>query len=239
MKEEKKSYLKRNAGWILILVVISGYVLISGKTGSCPTCVAITQAAGIFPGKTQDEAAPAKQLEVGDLVPSGTVFSGSGEAIEVKSLLARKPTVLIFYRGGWCPFCNRHLSAMVDIIPELDQMGVQLVAISPDRYQILNSKKGLSDLPYQLLSDSSMEWTSKLGIAFQVPDELVGKYLESYNIDLEADSGESHHLLPHPSVFVVDEDGVVQFSHVNENYKVRLDPGKIVDAARKVADSDK
>ena len=232
MKEKIKSYLKRNYGWMLILVAISGYVLISGKTGSCPTCVAITQFAGIVPVKAEKEVLSKIPLEVGDKLPSGTVFAGNGERVEIKNLLAQKPTVLIFYRGGWCPFCNRHLSAIVDIIPELDQMGVQLVAISPDRYQILNAKKKLSDLPYQLLSDSSMEWTRKLGIAFQVPDALVGKYKKSHNIDLEADSGETHHLLPHPSVFVADKDGVIQFSHVNENYRVRLEPEKILEAAR-------
>lgn len=233
MKEKMKNYFKRNYGWMLILVAISGYVLISGKTGSCPTCVAITQFAGIVPVKAEKEELSKIPLEVGDKIPSGTVFAGSGEKVEIRKLLAQKPTVLVFYRGGWCPFCNRHLSAIVDIIPELDQMGVQLVAISPDRYQILNAKKDLSDLPYQLLSDSSMEWTRKLGIAFQVPDELVGKYMKSHNIDLEADSGETHHLLPHPSVFVVDKDGVIQFSHVNENYRVRLEPEKILEAARR------
>ena len=77
-----------------------------------------------------------------------------------------------------------------------------------------------------------MDVSRKFGIAFQVPAELVEKYKSSYGIDIEADSGQTHHLLPHPSVFILDAEGIIRFTYVNEDYTVRLDPVKILAAAK-------
>lgn len=232
MNDRVTRYLKRNIGWMTAVAAIAAYVVISGKTGSCPTCSAITQIAGIIPAREVADPQDFKQLKEEDHIPDGVLYSSDGEPVDMLERISHRPTVLVFYRGGWCPFCNRHLSAIVDIMPELEAMGVELVAISPDRPEMLKAKPALANLPYTLLSDSQMNWTSSFGIAFKVPENLIEKYKSSYNIDIEADSGQNHHLLPHPSVFVIGRDGVIRFSHVNENYKVRLEPEKIVAAAR-------
>ena len=77
-----------------------------------------------------------------------------------------------------------------------------------------------------------MEAAKAFGLTFKVPDELVEKYVKEYSIDIEAASGEKHHLLPHPAVFVVDQKGKVNFAHINPNYKERLDAKKVLMAAR-------
>ena len=87
-----------------------------------------------------------------------------------------------------------------------------------------------------LVSDNEMTGAQALGIAFRVDDATVKKYKESYGIDLEADSGRTHHLLPVPSVFIVGTDGVIQFSYVNPDYKVRIDPDVLLNAAKSVSE---
>jgi peroxiredoxin len=173
-------------------------------------------------------------LNVGDVIPAGEVRTDTGEAVTLSDLVAGKPTVLIFYRGGWCPYCNRHLAALAKVAPKLEEAGFQLLAISPDRPQKLREKPDLGQLPYTLLSDSSMDLCQSFGIAFKVDDALVAKYRDSYGIDLEGDSGETHHLLPHPSVFIVDAGGTIRFAHVDPKYKVRLDPEVILENAQAV-----
>ena len=230
--------MKRNLFWFVAMAALAAYVVISGKTGSCPACVAITQAAGIVPAPAvvvPDVADTTRRLGVGDSLPAGTLTGSDNMPVDVLAEVSQSPTVFVFYRGGWCPFCSRHLSAIEEIIPQLNALGVNLVAVSPDSPGKLTAKPKLAGLPYKLLSDSPMQWTSRLGIAFKVPDSLVEKYLKSYNIDLEGDSGYPHHLLPHPSVFVVDRDGVIQFAYVNEDYKVRLEPAAILKTAEIVA----
>jgi len=126
-----------------------------------------------------------------------------------------KPTVLIFYRGGWCPYCDTHLCELQSIESELVQLGFQIIAVSPDRSDLLQKPVDKHGLKYQILSDSEMSAAKSFSIVFRVGDATVDKYKKSYGIDLEADSGYKHHLLPVPSVFVVGTDGIILFSYVN------------------------
>ncbi|MEX0321441.1 MAG: peroxiredoxin-like family protein [Puniceicoccaceae bacterium] len=231
------SLLKKNAVPIVAVAAIATYIYIAGKSGACPSCAFITQTVGLSSQSTASvipvsQKYPDEPLGVGDSIPAGVLRDEDGQNVELAGLVSGKPTVFVFYRGGWCPFCVRHLSSIVDIIPELEKNGVQLVAVSPDRPAVLEAKDKLQGLNYSLLSDSSMSVSQSFGIAFKVEESLVAKYKSNWNIDIEGDSGYSHHLLPHPSVYVVDGKGVIQFGHVNPDYKVRLDPDQILKAAK-------
>jgi peroxiredoxin len=171
-------------------------------------------------------------LKVGDSIPEVKLRTEDNKEVRLRTLVSEKPTVLIFYRGGWCPYCNRHLQALAGIEGDLNQAGAQLLAISPDQPSKLKATPDREKLGYRLLSDADAEAARGFGIAFQVEDALVKKYKESYQIDLEAASGRTDHLLPHPAVFVVDTTGRIRFAHVNPDYKVRLEPMKILEAAQ-------
>ncbi|ATC64872.1 hypothetical protein CMV30_13340 [Nibricoccus aquaticus] len=183
---------------------------------------------------TLSAAYPTAPLAVGQSIPAANLRTDKGDAITLKSAIV-KPTVLIFYRGGWCPYCNRQLSALATIEADILAAGFQLIALSPDVPAKLREKPAMEKTNYTLLSDSAMEAAQGFGIAFKVEDELVAKYKNSYKIDLEAASGSTHHLLPHPAVFIVDATGVIRFAHVNTDYKVRLEPEKILAAIKEVS----
>ncbi len=177
-------------------------------------------------------AADLKPLQIGSTVPEVTVRSEDDREVKLGELVKTKPTVLIFYRGGWCPFCTKHLQALAGIQEEVRSAGAQLVAISMDLPSKLKGTPGREKLTYTLLSDSEAKAARAFGIAFQVENEVVARYKSSYGIDLEAMSGRTHHLLPHPAVFVVDRSGTVRFAHVNPDYQQRLEPSKILEAVR-------
>jgi peroxiredoxin len=190
--------------------------------------LALTLAAA--PLSAEDES-PA-HLTAGDPIPDVVLRDADGEAVKLRGRVARQPAVLIFYRGGWCPFCTKHLMELAGIQDELLKSGHQLLAISPDRPTKLRETPDREKLDYTLLSDSDMTAAEAFGIDFKMPEELVSKYKNEYEIDVEAASGETHHRLPHPAVFVVGKDGVIRFAHVNPDYKTRLDPEAILEAAR-------
>ncbi|MCC7108765.1 MAG: AhpC/TSA family protein [Deltaproteobacteria bacterium] len=158
----------------------------------------------------------------------------TGATTSLVAALDGKPAVVIFYRGGWCPFCNVQLGALQSIEPELAKLGVRVIGVSPDRPEKLQESIGKHQLTFTLLSDSSMCAAQAFGVAFKVDDATIERY-RAMKLDLEGDSGEKHHLLPVPSVFVVDPDGTIRFSYVNPNYKVRLDPQLLLAAARSPA----
>lgn len=110
-------------------------------------------------------------------------------------------------------------------------MGYQILAISPDVPAKLSESKGKIEMSYKLLSDSGMECSRAFGLAFKVDDKTLEAY-KGYGIDLEVASGETHHLLPVPGVFIVGTDGVIDFSYVNPDYKVRIEPDVLLAAAK-------
>ena len=169
---------------------------------------------------------------IGQSIPDAVLKTPDNAPLKLTSAIAEKPTLLIFYRGGWCPFCNQHLGGLQSIESELVDMGFQIIAVSPDRPEKLNESVESQELSYRLLSDSDMTVAKSLGIAFKVDDETVNKYKTEYGIDLEADSGQTHHLLPVPSAFLVGRDGAIKFAYVNPDYKVRIRPQVLLEVAK-------
>ncbi len=188
-------------------------------------------ALSLFTATSLSAENPAEALAVGAAIPDVTLRTDKDQKFNLRREVAAKPAVLIFYRGGWCPFCTKHLSALAGIEKDLAASGFQLLAISTDSPAKLREKPDYQTLTYTLLSDSTMDAARAFGIAFKVTDDVFAKY-KGFGVDLEAASGQTHHLLPHPAVFVVDKTGVIRFAHVNPDYKSRLDPAKILEAAR-------
>ncbi len=172
----------------------------------------------------------AEPLAIGQTIPDTMVQTEAGKSAKLRQLISEKPTLLIFYRGGWCPYCTKHLMALAGIEKEILAAGYQILAISPDQPSKLAETPDRDKLGYTLLSDSSMETAKAFGLSFQVPEELVSKYKNEYQIDIESAAGAKHHLLPHPAVFVVSQDGVISFAHINEDYRIRLEPEAILKA---------
>jgi len=175
------------------------------------------------------EATAVTPILPGSAAPEVSLLDHQGTQTSLHQALNGKPTLLVFYRGGWCPYCNMQLSALHKLVPDLAGHGFQLIAVSPDRPEELSRTLEKTELDYLLLSDSQAELMQAFGIAFKVDDETIEKY-KGYNIDLEQASGESHHALPVPSVFVIDAAGVVQFGYSNPDYRTRV-PERIVRAA--------
>lgn len=204
-----------------------------GNLGALTLGVGTLLAASNAAAQAAVEVVPPRSWpSVGQVIPEVAVTTEEGQSLALRAAVATQPTVLIFYRGGWCPYCVRHLAAVGEVEAELKAAGYQILAISPDRPAKLAATPGRESLGYRLLSDSQAVAMQAFGLAFTMEPELVVKYREDYGIDVEADSGETHHMLPHPAVFLVGTDGVVQFAHVNPDYRQRLAPADLLAAAQ-------
>jgi peroxiredoxin len=175
-------------------------------------------------------------LPVGAGVPQMTLKTVDGKMFNVNAAIRKKPAIFIFYRGGWCPYCNMQLSQLRNIEQEVTDLGYQIFAISPDRPVKLAESLQKHNMNYLLLSDSKMAAAINFGIAFRLDEKTIKGY-ESYGIDLNEASGESHQLLPVPAVFVVGRDESIQFSYFNPDYKVRLDPDVLLAMAKAALDN--
>jgi peroxiredoxin len=210
-----------SAGFVMALALVVG----CPEKASPPESPAEPEAPE--PEATAPEAAASAEqinaIGVGETIPPVTVQTVGGQPFDLRQAVAAKPAVLVFYRGGWCMFCNRHLAELGQLQPQLTELGYQILAISPDRPEELARSVDQHQLTYVLLSDSSMSAARAFGLAFRMEEALVETYKNDYGIDLEAASGQAHHELPVPAAFVIDRSGIIRYASVNADYKVRVE----------------
>ena len=178
-----------------------------------------------------DSADQVQPLLAGMKAPGFTVRDAGNQAFRYESDTQTKPVVLTFFRGGWCPYCNLHLSEMRLAEEQLKEMGFNIWFISIDKPELLLESLDDPEIGYTIYSDSSLEATRAFGLAFRVDDELNQRYL-GYGIDLEKASGENHHVLPAPATYIIGTDGVINFAYINPVYTARLHPDVLLAAAK-------
>lgn len=163
--------------------------------------------------------------------PQFEIRDAHGKLLKIDPAKFKKPVVITFYRGGWCPYCNLHLSELRHAEKELLEMGFDVWFLSTDKPEILYESLQTPDIKYSIYSDAKLDAAKKFGIAFQLDEKTVALY-KGFGIDLNVTSGEKHQSLPAPATFLIGTDGIIQFMYTNPDYKVRLHPDLLVTAAK-------
>jgi len=167
-------------------------------------------------------------------IPDVTLTTSDNKAVSLRSLVQKKPSVLVFYRGGWCPYCNAQLASLREIEPRLAQLGYQLIAITPDSVASIN--KSLSDtsgqkLNYTLLSDHTFSASSAFGLAYYLDDKTAMAYKGKLGSLITTEAGTEKVVLPVPAVYITNTQGDAIFNYVHINYKTRLNSELLLKAA--------
>ena len=168
---------------------------------------------------------------IGHQVADLALRDDQGESASLLAVISGKPTVMVFYRGGWCPFCNFQLGQLQGIQGDLNQLGVQLLAITPDPPGALRGVTSKHELQYKLLSDSDMVAAEAFGVAYQLDEKTVSRY-QKYDIFMSNSGGGPRHQLPVPAIFMINAQGVVEFTYVNPDPRIRIHPELLLTAAR-------
>jgi len=166
---------------------------------------------GLSFAQIAEKAEDISPLLIGEKIPKQDLISVDNKAVSTSEIFNKK-TVLIIYRGGWCPYCNSQLMEMQEIENQIIALGYQIVAVSPDSPKFLNETSKEDKLNYQLFSDSDGKFSEALGIAFKREKPKLDKYSE----------GKNPGFLPVPSVFILDKNREIEFLYINPNYAKRL-----------------
>ncbi|MEZ9197531.1 peroxiredoxin-like family protein [Shewanella sp. 10N.286.54.B9] len=171
----------------------------------------------------------------GQTIPSASLKDLNGNSVNIAKLTAGKPSIIFFYRGGWCPFCNSQMGQLQAIEPQLLEMGFQLIGISPDTPEKLKASMTKQDLSYTLLSDANLDTSKAFGLAYFTSAKTTARYTSKMKLEnklWQTPSGEQRLVLPVPAVYISDADGLVHFQYVNPNFRVRPAPELITTAAK-------
>ena len=171
----------------------------------------------------------AKGLEVGAKAPAFTTVDHNGKEFSLKTAIRKGPVVLIFYRGHWCPICNRHLSHLQDSLEIIKNFGATAVAISPEKTEFLNLTKQKTEADFRLLHDKDYKISEAYDVAFKPDNQTIKKYNKHLNADLEnAHSESSTTLLPIPATYIINSSGKIIWRHFDPNYKNRSSMKNII-----------
>lgn len=166
-------------------------------------------------------------LAVGTSIPAFTAKSHTGEVVNLEALLEDAPLLVVFYRGGWCPFCNVQIRQLSAAYPEFKQRNVFPVLISVDDVDNAALANRTYDIPFAVLSDPQLSAHAAFNVIMQVDDETVKRYKE-YGLDLESWSGQEHHKIAVSSAFLVDKMGKVRWAHSSLDYRTRPSPAQLL-----------
>lgn len=175
-----------------------------------------------------------RTARAGDVLPSATALRDAHDRpFDLAALVATKPVILTFYRGGWCPYCNLELRAYQALLAAIEAEGAALVAVSPEQpdHSLTTAQKNA--LSFTVLSDVGGALASALGIRFTL-SEAVKPFYQKAGHALPERNGDGTWALPMPATFVIETGGRIAAAFVEPDYRRRLDPDDALAALRAI-----
>ncbi|RXQ93889.1 AhpC/TSA family protein [Ancylomarina salipaludis] len=159
-------------------------------------------------------------LKIGQKAPRFVALDQNGVKIKSTAILKEKQLIVVFYRGQWCPFCNRHLSELQDHLEDFKKAGAQLIAITPEKTENIDKTIEKTKADFPILWDKDNLIMKTFGVDFILAKDLQERY-KQYGVDLNKANGNPSQTLPVPATFVIGKNGKIKFIQYDPNYKNR------------------
>ncbi|WP_413602655.1 peroxiredoxin-like family protein [Curtobacterium sp. Curtsp57] len=190
----------------------------------------------VFDGEQEDLRAagvPEAAIGEGDVFPDAELLTATGDAQGLRDARGDGVSVLVFYRGAWCPYCNLTLRTyQQELLPALRERGVSLIAISPQTPEASEQAVANGELEFAVLSDVGNALAERIGIVTE-PSADARRAHTALGFDVADSNADATARIPFPSVFVLDADGVVRFADVKVDYTTRTEVATILDAVER------
>ncbi|HZY38554.1 MAG TPA: peroxiredoxin-like family protein [Mucilaginibacter sp.] len=160
-------------------------------------------------------------LKTGVLAPAFTAIDNAGKTVDLNTLLkTHKAVVLFFYRGQWCPYCNKHISQLQDSLQLLTDKGAYVVGVTPETPDNINKTIDKTHASFSLVHDDGYKIMKAYDVNYTVDDDLNVK-LKGFGIDLEKNNGNTDHVLPVPATYIIDQTCKIIFAQFDKDYTKR------------------
>lgn len=159
-------------------------------------------------------------LNKGDTAPLFIAKSHNGTSVSLAELLKQGPVVLFFYRGAWCPYCNKQMSELQDSLKYIIGKGASVIAVTPETDSSINKTIEKTNSSFPIIHDNGYEIMNLYKTTFIVDSATVTKY-KKWKIDLENSNGNTDNILPVPATYIIGKDGIIKYVFFNTDYKKR------------------
>ena len=155
-----------------------------------------------------------------------------GNEIRLKDVLKDSFVVLIFYRGQWCPYCNKQLKKLEDSLQLIKDKGAKLIAVTPEKNEYILKTIEKTKASYSLLYDKEMKIMKAYAVSFEVDERTVSRY-KNADIELAIANGQKEKVyLPIPAVYIISKEGTILYRFFDSDYKKRASVKEILDNLR-------
>lgn len=166
-----------------------------------------------------------KSKKEGDKAPNFTLPNAAGQEVSLTDKTKNGYTIITWYRGGWCPYCNLTLAAWQDILPELKAENIEFVAITPEIPDMSLSTKEKNKLEFEVLSDVGNKVAKDYGIVFPLDESIREAYK---NMGLEKYNGDASYTLPLAATYVINSENEIVYAFLDADYKKRAEPKEVL-----------
>ena len=168
----------------------------------------------------QTETLYPEGLKVGDIAPEFTAKDQDGKNVSLKEALKKGPVVILFYRGQWCPYCNKQLSHFTDSLQMLTDKGATVLAITPETAENIKKTIEKTKTTFSVIEDGGMNIMKSYKVNFVVDEKTIARY-KGYGIDFDKANGNNGANLPVPATYIIGKDGKVKYIFFNSDYRKR------------------
>lgn len=159
-------------------------------------------------------------LFIASKAPDFKATDQNGKEIRLKDLLKEGKVVLVFYRGQWCPYCNKELSRLQDSLQMIKDKGATLVAVSPEKPENITKTVEKTKAEYSVLYDEGLKIMKAYEVEFEVPENTITRYRNA-GIDIGKNNGDNGNFLPVPAVYIIDKESTITYRFFETDYKKR------------------
>ncbi len=183
-------------------------------------------------GQLMAQEAP-EGLFLNSKAPDFKAKDQNGNEVRLKDLVKKGKVVLVFYRGYWCPYCNRYLKKLEDSLAAIKDKGATLVAITAETAESIAKTVEKTEITYPIIHDEELKIMKAYDVDFEVPGNTQTRYRNT-GIKLEEINGRNGNFLPIPATYVIDEEQTIIYRFFNSDYKKRAPIEDILKALDKL-----
>ncbi len=182
----------------------------------------------IFSGYAMMAQEAPEGLFLNSKAPDFRAKDQNGNMVRLKDLLKKGKVVLVFYRGEWCPYCNRNLKRLSDSLQLITGKGATLIAVTPEKPESVAKTVEKTNAQFSILHDEELKIMKAYEVEFEVPENTLKRYRNG-GIKIDEINGKNGNYLPIPATYVIDKEGNITYRFFNQDYKKRPSVKEILD----------
>jgi len=167
-------------------------------------------------------------FKVGDKAPLFSATTHNGQSFDLKKQLENSSVILLFYRGYWCPYCNKQLSQLNDSLSLIAEKGAKVIAVTPEIAESVNKTIAKTKASFDIISDTTNTILKQYAVNFTMENKAVERY-KGFGIDIAKTNGNDENILPVPGVFIISKDGTFKYIYFNTDYRKRPSVKELVE----------